>query len=737
MENYYWVNNVKKKYIISFLISVFILIVMSIIIYIFINNIRNLINKNTFRSLEEITKQEVARLENIINEHIRILNSIINQMEETTDLSEEKIFKLYKNIPGNEQFSRLAIMYENGKTVTSDGKIVDLLEDKEEFFASKEVRTSKSRQSKVNNEEINIYSKVSKIGNKKVAILLVVDTNEYENKFVKSIYSGNGYEYIINAKGEVIANSSNGPNGNDIYQEIESFFGGDKNIKNKCKKIKENIQKNINGQIMLKKDKHTYFGIYQKLNVNDWYLLIITSGSIVAEELNRILEATLIASSFILIIVFLISLYVILSYLEKKEQLYNLAYIDPITKLGNYYFFIENGIKLLKQDVINYVIVVDINKFKSFNKQYGYNIGDKLLYEVGNKLNKEINGIVCRISNDFFACILMEKDNIKKVAERISVSLSKIQFDNLKFLINVSLGIYKIMENETNIKEILDKALIANRITKEDHSKSFTIYDEKIETKINKEQYIESIMKEGIDKEEFEIVYQPKIDSKSKEIIGAEALVRWKHKEKYMLPNEFIPIFEKNRFIIKLDLYIFDKMCLDLVKWKEKYNKIPLISINVSKEHFNSINFIEQYVNILKKYNLDAKCIELEITESATLKEDIDIIEIMKNIKRKGFKISLDDFGTGYSSFNMLQKMTLDVLKIDKSFIDQIQIDGRKNIVQYIVYIAKKMNLKTVAEGVETEEQFKYLKSINCDYIQGYYFSKPLQEEEFENKYFK
>ena len=304
----------KRKYVISFLISISILIAMSVIIFIFINNIGTLINKNTFRSLEEITKQDVARLENIINEHIRILNSIVKQIEEENNISAEKIFSIYNNIPGNEQFSRMAIMYEDGKTVTSDGKVVDLLEDKDEFLSGQEVKVSKSRQSKVNNEEINIYSKMSKIGEKKVAILLVVDTSEYEKRFIQSIYSGNGYEYIISSNGEIIANSGNEPNGNDIYKELKKFFYDDKNVETKVMNIKENIQNISNGQEVFKKEDHSYFLIYQKLNINDWYLAIVTSGSTVAEELNKILEATLIASGFILIITFIISLYVILSY---------------------------------------------------------------------------------------------------------------------------------------------------------------------------------------------------------------------------------------------------------------------------------------------------------------------------------------------------------------------------------------------------------------------------------------
>ena len=201
-------------------------------------------------------------------------------------------------------------------------------------------------------------------------------------------------------------------------------------------------------------------------------------------------------------------------------------------------------------------------------------------------------------------------------------------------------------------------------------------------------------------------------------------------------PSKFIPLFEKNKFIVKLDLYIFEQVCKDLAFWKDKYGFVPIVSINVSKEHFVYENFIEEYAQITDKYGVDRSKIDLEITESATINEKIDIIKILNSIKEKGFVVSIDDFGTGYSSLSMLQNMPIDIIKIDKIFVDKADLNSDKNIINYIMYLAKKLSVKTIVEGVETKEQADFVRNLKCDVIQGYYYSKPISKEEFE-EYFK
>ncbi|MBS5858336.1 MAG: EAL domain-containing protein [Clostridia bacterium] len=198
------------------------------------------------------------------------------------------------------------------------------------------------------------------------------------------------------------------------------------------------------------------------------------------------------------------------------------------------------------------------------------------------------------------------------------------------------------------------------------------------------------------------------------------------------LHGKFIPVFEKNNFIIKLDENVFEKVCKDIKVLKNKIKNMPIISVNISKETLIENNFLEKYLRILSKYKINASEIELEITEGIAINNELDIKEILTKIKNKGFKISIDDFGTGYSSLNMLQIMPIDIIKIDKSFIDKIdKFNNNENLIEVIMMIAKKMNLKTVAEGVEDKEQVDYLKKVKCDLIQGYYYSKPIKLEKF------
>ena len=240
-------------------------------------------------------------------------------------------------------------------------------------------------------------------------------------------------------------------------------------------------------------------------------------------------------------------------------------------------------------------------------------------------------------------------------------------------------------------------------------------------------------MQEAIEKEEFKIYYQPKISTKTNQMVSAEALVRWKRNGKMISTIEFIKLFEKNQFIITLDKYVFEKVCIDISKWKKKIKNIPLISVNISKEHFIKKDFIKEYKEIAKKYGIKPEELEIEITESALISENTNYIKEVQEIKKEGFIVSIDDFGTGYSSLSILQNMPIDIIKIDKTFIDKIDFDKKgNNLVDYIILIAKKLNLKTVAEGIENEEQAKYLKEIDCDLLQGYYYSKPLESSQYE-----
>ena len=703
----------------------------------YLGYMQKLVEENIYKNLEELTKQDASNIENKLKEDIRILNSICNEITSNNIKNVKEMFELYHRNAGKYKFTRMAIMQEDGTTITSDGEIVDLSEDIEYFLKNEDIQISRSRKSKVDMQEINIYSQKIKIEDTNFVIMLIVETQEYERLFSTSIYNGDSYEYIITKEGEIIANSANHENTKNIYEDLKNNV----NLKSKTNvdKIRENIEENKNGQDSLKILENKYYISYTNINVSNWILLIITPENIIAKESKQILKTSLLISIIIVLGITCISLYIIISNIKKKKELYNLAYIDPITKLGNYYYLLKNGQKLLdnSQNIPKYVIILDIEKFKSFNKHYGHNVGNKLLIQIGKKLDKVLekhNKVVCRLSNDIFGIVIQTNKEIEKILEEIWKNLSKISIEEEIYAIYPVIGVYKCKDNE-EILNAIDKASIAHDTIIGNYNKKYAVFDEKIEDQILEEHQIEEIMEEALEKNEFEVYYQPKIDIKEEKMVSAEALVRWKREGKIISPAKFIPLFEKNRFILKLDLYIYKQVCKDLKRWQKSIKEIENlnVSINISKEHFGNLDFIEKYVEIAEKYKIDTNKIELEITESASINSDINLIEIMKKIKERGFKISLDDFGTGYSSLNMLQDMPIDVIKIDKSFIDKIEDKNEKiDLIKYIVKIAKELNVKTVAEGVENIKQIEYLKNIGCDIVQGYYYSKPLSKIEFE-----
>lgn len=727
----------KKRYTMPIITIITILILTIIFSAIYLTYLKKLTRNNTLKNLGELTKQNAAKIENTIQEHKRILETITNEIEIKKPKLKEEIFKIFERNSGRQKFSRIAIMYKDGKTITNDGETLDLSQNKEEFFKSNNIQISQSQKSQIDNQEINIYSKKITWNNEEVVILLSLDTDKYEEIFSQSIYNGNSYEYIITNEGQIIANSKNEHNGQNIIKKLEEANKENKtqNLKT-IEKIQKDIKNNSNGQTIYFVNGLSYYTAYQKLQNTNWYLIVFTQGKIIAEELNKILELTFIIAIIIIFILLIITTYIIITSQKQKEKLYKLAYIDKITMLGNYNFFLEEGKKFLsKYRNNNYSIILDIDKFKSFNKKYGHNMGNKLLKKIGEILKETLNNkaIICRLSNDLFGILLNTEKDIKETIEKITTKLSKIKIQDKTYTIYISMGIYKILENEYNIKKILDKTLIAHNEIKGNYNKKYKMYDKKVEEKIEKEHELESIMQEAIEKEEFKIYYQPKISTKTNQMVSAEALVRWKRNGKMISTIEFIKLFEKNQFIITLDKYVFEKVCIDISKWKKKIKNIPLISVNISKEHFIKKDFIKEYKEIAKKYGIKPEELEIEITESALISENTNYIKEVEEIKKEGFIVSIDDFGTGYSSLSILQNMPIDIIKIDKTFIDKIDFDKKgNNLVDYIILIAKKLNLKTVAEGIENKEQAKYLKEIDCDLLQGYYYSKPLESSQYE-----
>lgn len=426
------------------------------------------------------------------------------------------------------------------------------------------------------------------------------------------------------------------------------------------------------------------------------------------------------------------SLYVALfSRAYMNEQTMKLSGIDMQTGLLNTKGIIEYGkIQKSKNKLVKYICVfMNIKDFNIINQKYGPNIGDIYLKAYADSIKRMVSSEerVARLGGNNFVC-LIKKEKMKEFIEKINSM--EIQVNNKIELIKSRMGIYEIEKKDT-INEAIDNAIVALNMCKQMPNKDFFIFDDELKQKIEKEIKFTSEVKKAMENGEFIPFYQPKVDSKTNTLIGAEALVRWNKNNKIIYPGEFIRILEKEELICMLDLYMLRKVCLDIKEVMEKGLMPVKVSVNFSKKHFTYPNFANQIIDILNEYNTPCELIEIELTETIKEEDYEAMANFVQTMKEHGLSVSVDDFGTGYSSFSLIKELNVSTIKIDKIFVDHINRPKDKIVVESMIRMIKDLGIGVIAEGVETLEQIEILNQLGCNNIQGYYYDKPLPKEEY------
>lgn len=380
------------------------------------------------------------------------------------------------------------------------------------------------------------------------------------------------------------------------------------------------------------------------------------------------------------------------------------------------------------------IVCSDIENFKLVNDVFGTPTGDHLLCGIARMYEEGVNGkgICGRLNSDQFVCMIEHRTDYKD--EMFQAASEQINALLETGSIVLKWGIYTVEDRTLSAEQMCDRALLAARSIKGQYGKHFAFYDDNLRSKLLQDQAITDSMEEALAENQFQIYLQPKYRIIDGTLAGAESLVRWEHPEWGMQsPANFIPLFEKNGFITKMDQYVWEKTCEALREWEDKgYPSIP-VSVNVSRADIFNSDLADILQGIVKKYGLDPSRLHLEITESAYTETPSQIIETVAHLRELGFVIEMDDFGSGYSSLNMLNNMPIDILKLDMKFIQsETAKPVSQGILKFIINLARWMNLSVVAEGVETKEQLKRLEEIGCDFVQGYYFAKPMPCEQFE-----
>jgi len=420
---------------------------------------------------------------------------------------------------------------------------------------------------------------------------------------------------------------------------------------------------------------------------------------------------------------------------ESAATLHAVEY-DDLTGLYTRQAFIHHAEVLLKKNPdLDYTLVIaEVEEIKLLNEKYGIQAGNEILKKIGNflKAAKLPCVLVGRFGGDQFVLMLREdQDKIdpKKLEKSFSDLMDTLSASDL----NCRFGIYENVDHLVPVSAICDRALMALQMIRGQYGKVYAKYDNSFLEELEKKTQIEKSMKAALNEEQFKVFYQPKHDANTGELIGAEALIRWIHPEYgFMSPGEFIPIFEKNGFITEVDSYVWKRTCDNLSRWMSQGIRVVPISVNGSKVDFIYPQFLEMLSQPADDMNIPPHYLHLEVTESLFADRLDELIEILQKCQDKGYQIELDDFGSGYSSLSTLAILPLNVVKMDMKLVRAIHDQRSLRVFSACINLAKSLGLKTVSEGVETEEQLKIIRDLGGDVIQGFYYSKPLPEDQFE-----
>ena len=528
----------------------------------------------------------------------------------------------------------------------------------------------------------------------------------------------------------------------DIFDKVKAFEVGGIDYINKPFKVAEVLAR-VKNQLSLKRAKEEIIQLNQKLIQLNQQLeqkvqertkeLLIKNQQLelTNRELMKEIEARL----------------------KAEEKLLKDAWYDPLTNLPNRSFLIKKTEISLQKNIDNpqenfALLFIDIDRFQIINDSYGQNIGDGVLVEFSKLLaqNVQSQDVLARLGGDEFAILLNNINDYNyahQVAERINQQLkSSLKSCDRLFFISVSIGIAHSSTNYKKAFQILRDADIAMYKAKEKGKSCYEVFNEQMYLETLRNIELEHDLRLALKQNQLHLSYQPIVCLQHNSLVGFEALIRWQHPDQgFISPEEFIPLAEKIGLIIPLSNWILEEACQQLNIWQHQFSNHPNInsltmSVNVSSLHLQEPNFLEELDLVLEKTNLDPKCLKLEITERALVDSRQNTKNILTEIKQRDIELSIDDFGTGYSSLSYLHRFPIDNLKIDRSFIDRLDsYDESYELVKTIIILGHNLKMKVIAEGIETHEQLEHLKSMSCEYAQGYFFAKPLSVKDIEIRF--
>ncbi len=698
----------------------------------------------TISEMEQIGVQMEIILENSLKENLDDL-VLISEYLIKNDVNEDTILRFFDNQSQINEFNNLYYITQDGQGIsadTSDHTLRDFSNDESYLTALEQDYhiTEPHLSSDTNDLIFEIFLPVKQANEIKAMLFCEVPLNGFLDN-IESITSGYGDVFFVDYELNLIYSTSESHVGALIIPESDISQMGMENIIN----AQKNLSSEVNGSFY-----YDYYGIpkimvYMPINLTEWAFAI----NIETHALNSNLEAAVnqLSSICIAIYWFLIILicYTSFYHVRSIKLLEKSAYFDVLTDLPNN-AKLEKDMKYILEhntDKPYSILKFDVDNFKLINEIFGFDVGDKVLkvpkyvYEQAKSDTSDI--IVSRVGTDEYLTFAPTAflSNIEEMTLKYEAIYKQLIPELENYNIVFKYGRYNISLGETNITEIINKVTLAHNMSKTMKGLVVYDYDENYKARLVRDAEITRKTPNAMTKKEFKVFLQPKFSVNEEKLIGAEALVRWIEDDGGMIyPGDFIPLFEKNGFIVELDRYVFEHVCIALRRWLDEGATPITISVNFSRLHLQDPMFVDHVLEIADRHNVPHECLEIELTESAAIENEVFFEMMFAELRDLGFKISIDDFGAGYSSLGLLKNMKVDTLKLDRSFfVDVGETVRGDHVVSSIIEMAHGLDMYVVAEGIETAEQIQTLRGMNCDAIQGYYYSMPISLVDFEKKY--
>lgn len=692
-------------------------------------------------AMKEETKSYVTDMANQMSREISYrIQSYERYISETADsfskmpdriLNEEVLEK--KKAPL--LFERLVVVDREGNTLPENFMYTNF----NKYFEENQDIFEESKTVAIDDRTIFFSSPMIKKGVPDRVLVGVQGSKSLQTIFTEVNCQKEGFSCIVSKNGEVIVKGEKSEKNSQIREWIDEKIKG--NEEQAISKMIINInQKNQEVFEFPLGDNDTVIMACNSLEFNDWYLLSFIPSTILKENTTPYIDKYWFITLLSIVVFGIVVIKIRCFYKENVRKIEKIAFTDFITGgSNNAAFLIEAKQKIQANTKKKYVMVfLNILGFKNINEKYGVTAGNhalKYIYQVLKKCIYE-DEIVARSESDHYF-ILLQEETEEAVQKRIDIMMQKIHGTETEtaydYGISFSQGASFIEEKDEELRVYQNRAVVASEYY--NNSKHCVFYNKELYTKLNREIVLNESFEKAIEDNEFEVYFQPKINLDNEKTAGAEALVRWKHKEYGMIsPGEFISLFEANGKICRLDLYVFEIVCKKLNEWKERELPPIKVSVNLSRVHLmeQGIECLKRFKDIKDRYQIPDGQIELELTESMVIeiKQLEKVKKIIAQIQACGFLCSLDDFGFGYSSLALLKEFDVDIIKLDRLFFVNSNEKTWK-VVKAFISLAHELNITVVAEGVEEKYQIEKLKEINCDLIQGYVYARPLPEEEF------